>query len=139
MNFVRYNPETGAIVSTGQMAEDMLERLVEKGDSIVKTGAAFYPPAGFKVDLATLEIVPDVSDAPLAAELKGEIRVELMRTDYTQAADAADHLTKEERAEWRAYRRAIRAAMNAETLEEMLALLPASSPKSIDCFARFRR
>lgn len=140
INFVRYDPNTGKILSSGQMLEAHIDMLNARGDTHLKLTEPL-PTGNFKVDLETLTVVPDaviVSFEEEYDQLKGIIYNELAKTDYTQAADALDHLTVEKQEEWRVYRAAIRNAQNAPTFDEAVDLLPVSDPKGNDPYTAFK-
>lgn len=138
MKYVRYEQGTGRIVSVGEMVEQNINELLAAGDTIIKTGETLYTITGWRVDLATLEIVPDTVVPAREPALKAAIRGELLRTDYTQSADASEHILPEVQADWRDYRRALRAAHDLETFDAIVDALPPHDAKGIDHFQRFR-
>jgi hypothetical protein len=138
MNYVRYDPTTGEILASGQMKEAHIDLLIDQGDHLLKT-YDLVPPDGFSVDLETRRIIKSTLPVDRSGELLSVIRVDLMRTDYTQAVDAEDHIPLEERGAWRVYRKTIRAAMKASGFDEILAQLPGTDPKGVDQYAQFRR
>lgn len=140
-HFARYDPNTGEIISVGNMQEKHIDLLINSGEAYIKLNSALDVNRNFKIDLDTLSIVeffkgPDLS--VISNEIKSLIISDLIATDYTQAADALDHLTVEEQEAWRLYRVAIRDAQNSETLLGMIKLLPSSNPKGIDRYEKYK-
>lgn len=134
MNFIRYDPKTGSILNSGQMREDIIDRLILNGETnIIKTSDRSYTIQDHYVDLNTKTVKekPKVSYDP-SLDVIDLIKQELARTDYTQAADNSDHLTPKEVESWRVYRNTIRTAMNAGTYEEMVKMLPIVTPKNVE-------
>lgn len=138
MKFVCYDPNTGRITSTGEMAEANIDDLISKGVALLKTGEHLYPVVGWRVDLTTLEIVVDTTVPAKEPALKAAIRAELARTDYTQAVDADEHIVQEVQADWRDYRRSLRAAHKLETFDAIVDALPPNDVSGVDRFLRFR-
>lgn len=139
MKFVRYDPRSGRILSSGEMPEANIDDLLSKGDTLVKTGETLYPIAGYRVDLDTLSVVVDTVVPAKEPALKAAIREELARTDYTQAADASEHILPDVQADWRDYRRALRAAHSLAAFDAILDALPLHDVQGLDVFERFRR
>jgi hypothetical protein len=139
MKYVRYDATTGRITSVGDMVEANIDDLLSKGDTLIKTGDRLYPISGHRVDLINLEIVVDTVVPAKEPALKAAIRDELLRTDYTQAVDASEHILLEVQADWRDYRRALRAAHKLETFDSIIEALPPHDAQGLDQFERFRR
>lgn len=139
MKYVRYDAGTGRITSVGEMVEANIDDLLSKGDTLIKTGERLYPIAGYRVDTNTLEVVVDTVVPSKEPALKAAIRDELLRTDYTQAVDASEHIIPEVQADWRDYRRALRAAHKLDTFDAIIDALPAHDADGLDPFERFRR
>jgi len=138
MKYVRYDPTNGRITSVGEMVEANIDDLISKGDTLIKTGETLYTIAGWRVDLTTLQVVVDNVIPAKEPALKAAIRDELLRTDYTQAIDASEHILPEVQADWRDYRRALRAAHKLETFDAIVDALPPHDAAGVDQFRRFR-
>lgn len=138
MKFVRYDPADGRITSTGEMPEANIDAQIASGDTLIKTGEELYPIKGWRVDLATLQVVVDTVVPSHEPALRAAIRDELMRTDYTQAVDASEHILPEVQVDWRDYRRALRAAHKLTTFDAIVDALPAQDAEGFDQFKRFR-
>jgi hypothetical protein len=139
MKYVFYNPANGAILSAGEMQESNLDSMIEQGYAVIKTGERLYPVIGYKVDLETKQIVVDPVDPTREPAVKAAIRDELLRTDYTQATDASEHITESAIAEYRDYRRVLREAYNKPDFVQIVLALPERDPTGNDPFGRFRR
>lgn len=139
MKFVRYDANTGRITSVGEMVEANIDELLSNGDTLIKTGDRLYPIAGYRVDLDHLEVVVDAVVPAKEPALKSAIRDELLRTDYTQAVDASEHILPEVQADWRDYRRALRNAHKLDTFDAIVDALPPHDAQGFDQFERFRR
>ena len=140
MRFVRYDPNTGEILAVGEMQEDHIDMLISQGDHLIKTEENI-PLTGYKVDPATktIQLIQSVAFSPPIQQIKALIQSELQRTDYTQAADALDHMSQEEIDAWRNYRNSIRTAYNANTYEEMISALPATIPSGEYPFSMYKQ
>ena len=140
--FVRYDPLTGEILSTGQMMLSHIDMLNQRGEHYLKTAEKIEATAKLKVDLETLELIPYSKpidyDEQYLPMIVNAIRSDLFRTDYTQAIDANDHLTEQEQSDWREYRVAIRNAQNLTTFEQVVEALPNADPKGNDVFASYK-
>ena len=131
MRFVRYDTQTGNIISTGDMEERHIDKLNTEGDALIKIyDSAIMDIGRFRVNLESklLESKPTITNTSIGP-LKSLIEAELQRSDYTQLADASNHLTTDEIESWKQYRAALRTAYNASTYEEMVSALPATIPK----------
>ena len=136
MNFVRYDPSTGIVVSSGQMEESHLDALIVQGDNILKTED--YYSLDNIVNLKTFQINRKLSPLP-TEELKRAILYELQNTDYTQLPDVIDRTPADEQAWWREYRQMLRTASKLDSFEGVMAALPRFNPKHVDNFEAYRR
>lgn len=141
MNFIKYDANTGAIIASGDMPESSIDHLNTLGQNLMKTGEVSYDVKNFKVNLETMEVisvdVSGVTEPPFLA-LKNSIKMELQRTDYTQAVDAGDHLTPEMITAYRQYRVLLRSALDKPDFNSMVLALPTLDPTGYDAFAMFR-
>jgi len=145
--FVRYDPETGNILSQGFMEERHIESLIESGQSILIVDAPLENMSSFKINLETgkIEYILVDYDAEMQSTfenvkniLNSTIVRELTRTDYTQANDATEHMTQEQIDAYKIYRSTLRSAINAPTLLEAIQLLPDVDPKGNSVFQEFK-
>ena len=145
--FVRYDPETGNILSQGFMEERHIESLIESGQSILIVDAPLENMSSFKINLETgkIEYILVDYDAEMQSTfenvkniLNSTIVRELTRTDYTQANDAIEHMTQEQIDAYKIYRSTLRSAINAPTLLEAIQLLPDVDPKGNSVFQEFK-
>jgi hypothetical protein len=141
MNFIKYDANTGAIIASGDMPEDSIDHLNTLGQNLMKTYDTSYNVKEYKVDLDTMTVIPvdisGVTEPPFLA-LKNTIKMELQRTDYTQAVDAGDHLTTEMITAYRQYRVILRSALDQPDFNSMVLALPTLDPTGYDAFAMFR-
>lgn len=138
MKFVRYDPADGRITSVGEMTEASIDELNAGGDTLIKTGETLYTIKGWRVDLETHTVVVDEVVPAKEPALKSSIRGELLRTDYTQALDAIEHILPEVQSAWRDYRRELRAAHKLQSFDAIVDALPPHDPEGVDRFQRFR-
>lgn len=138
MKYITYANTTGVITSFGDMPEDGLTELELLGYNVIRTGDKMYPMSKYKVDVSTMEIVPILERPSRVPALKSAIKTDLVRTDYTQAVDAPEHITEEVQTAWRDYRRLLREAMNETDFFEILNRLPKYDPDGNDMYSRFR-
>lgn len=147
MKFVQYDPSNGKILASGEMPEPAIDHLISTGQSLLKTGEDIIPLKTYKVNLVTKGIEYLGSDASteqvnterdmLSIGLKNAITDELLRTDYTQAMDAPEHMTQQQIDTYRMYRQLLRIALSKPTPEEMYDAVPKYDPNGDNKFARF--
>jgi hypothetical protein len=141
MNFIKYDANTGVIIASGDMPESSIDHLNTLGQNLLKTYDTSYNVKNFKVNLETMTVEPvdvtGVSEPPLLA-LKNTIKMELQRTDYTQAVDAGDHLSQEMITAYRQYRVLLRSALDQPDFNSMVLALPTLDPTGYDAFTIFR-
>lgn len=145
--FVRYDPETGNILSQGFMEERHIESLIQSGQSILIVDAPLENMSSLKINLETgkIEYIQVDYDAEMQSTLENVKNIlnstivrELTRTDYTQANDAIEHMTQEQIDAYKIYRSTLRSAINAPTLLEAIQLLPDVDPKGNSVFQEFK-
>jgi hypothetical protein len=145
--FVRYDPETGNILSQGFMEERHIESLIQSGQSILIVDAPLENMSSLKINLETgkIEYIQVDYDAEMQSTIENVKNIlnstivrELTRTDYTQANDAVEHMTQEQIDAYKIYRSTLRSAINAPTLLEAIQLLPDVDPKGNSVFQEFK-
>ena len=63
LNFLKYNPETGEIISKGIMQTDLIEQFIADGQPYIRYSGPDIDINYYKYDLSTGELV-DVEPAP---------------------------------------------------------------------------
>jgi hypothetical protein len=139
MKYVLYNPTTGLILSSGEMPESNIDDMIQQEYAIIKTGEQLYPIVGYKVDLDTKQVIVDPVKPSREPAVRAAIRDELLRTDYTQAVDAPEHIAENAISEYRDYRRDLREAYNKPDFAQIVMSLPMNDPTGNDPFVRFRK
>lgn len=143
MKFVKYDPNTGILLSSGDMPEDSIDYLNSQGQNLIKTYDTYYDVKSFKVNLETMNVEPvlisGVTPAPPLQALKGAIRNELQRTDYTQTVDAINHISNEMITAYAEYRVLLRTALEQPDYTSMALSLPGLDPTGKDYFTVFKR
>ena len=141
MNFIKYDANTGVILSSGDMPEGSIDYLNEQGQNLLKTYDTSYSVKDFKVNLQTMTVEPvDIAGTTLLPimGLENTIKSELQKSDYTQTVDAIDHITPEVIDAWRQYRILLRNALNQPDYFTMVMVLPTLDPTGKDPFAFYR-
>jgi hypothetical protein len=116
-----YNKDTGEIVRVMRMNDDMLATNLSNNPHWAYINAETLNYRQKRVDLTTLQIV----DAPILPDIAEYIRSKranlLLTSDWTQAADSP--LSDAKKAEWAAYRQALRdmpATQQVNSIEEIV-------------------
>lgn len=146
-HFIRFNPETGTIISQGSMQEKHIQSLIESGESMIIIDSPLDNLSSYRINLQTgkIESIPFDFENDIQSKIN-EIRYminttmvdELSRTDYTQGNDAIDHMTQEEIDAYKIYRARLRDVIGASTLLEAIELLPETDPRGNIAFSSLK-
>lgn len=104
--YVVYDPATGEVLRSGRCREADLELQAREGEAVLVNAARVVVPDTTWVRAGRMEAGP--SRAPAVDPLRARRDKMLLASDWTQLPDAP--LTAAEKAEWAAYRQALRDA-----------------------------
>jgi hypothetical protein len=143
IDFVRYDPATGAILSRGRMHPDLIAEEQKTGSTIRPADIPWdaITQDTHKVDISSGKIVSmerKVDPSVKTKELRAAIAKLLGDTDKYFIGDWQDNITAQEQAQWRTFRRALRNANKGADAAAIIAALPAATPDGIDPFAQWR-
>jgi hypothetical protein len=142
IDFVRYDPATGAILSRGRMHPDLIAEEQKTGSTIRPADIPWdaITQDTHKVDISSGKIVSmerKVDPSVKTKELRAAIAKLLGDTDKYFIGDWQDNITAQEQAQWRTFRRALRNANKGADAAAIIAALPAATPDGIDPFAQW--
>lgn len=143
MKFIKYDANTGSIISSGEMPESSIDYLNDQGQNLIKTYDTFYDINRFKVNLDTMSIEPVNLTATTPKlpylSLKNAIKNELQKTDYTQTLDAPDYMSTDMINAYKDYRMILRNALDQPDYSSMVMVLPGASPTGQDVFSSYKQ
>lgn len=139
VGFVRYDPETGMVISHGMMNRSHIRKEQEAGVHIIEHNNHEISFKTHRVDHKSKRILEDKtghtdqqqSERDLAFA-QWTIQDELRSTDKYFLSDALDNLSQSEQTNWRVYRQALRAAYQSQDVGRMTKVLeqrPKPHPK----------
>jgi hypothetical protein len=143
VDFVRYDPATGAILSRGRMHPDLIAEEQKAGTAIRPADIPWdaITQDAHKVDVSSGKVVSmerKVDPSIKINELRAAIAQALGATDKYFVGDWQDNIAAQEQAQWRTFRRALRDANKGADAATIIAALPAATPTGVDPFARWR-
>jgi hypothetical protein len=139
--FARYDPATGELLNVGHMHREHIEAETKAGAAIVEHDDHTARIDTHKLDLTTRKLVPYTKPRDIQAERDlalVAISQLLIGSDKYFTSDATDNITPQEQAQWRNWRKALRAAAKLDDPDALIAAVP-KTPKGIDLISHLRK